>query len=154
MFSNLKPDMAKSVFAKLMFGKPTAMKDLSQEAKSLNELANTFNQHFVTNMEGLNDILQQVLADRQFMELLNERKRNKFIQAVNDFQKTFQKLRDIKKMHGGTTIAKYEKILQRVTALRDIISKEQGVWHVLGSCIFIIEVKLSSIKNSLSCFEP
>ncbi len=57
-------------------------------------------------------------------------------------------------MHGGTTIAKYEKILQRVTALRESITREEGVWQGLCACLVSIENNLLLIKNSLSCFKP
>lgn len=105
-------------------------------------------------MTGLSNTLNGILKDTNFMELLEEEKRRGFLTAVANFQKTYQKLIAINKMHGGTTMAKYEKILGRVEALMNSLDDTNNtIWQGLRVSFFSIHLHLGLMIKNLSCFK-
>ena len=150
MFANMGQN-ANVKFAQLMFGRANGMVLLSGEAFELNRSVATFYAHFLEKMNGINTVLNNLLRDQQTMNLLEEQKREDFTQAVNGFQKTYQKLAAIKKVHGGTTLAKCSKLKERITNLVDVLGGSQNeIWQGLCSILGSTEVWLKNIVKDLS----
>ena len=150
MFSNIGQN-ANIKFTQLMFGRANGMVLLSGEAFELNRLVATFYAHFLEKMNGINTVLNNLLRDQQTMNLLEEQKRGRFTQAVNEFQKTYQKLAAIKKVHGGTTLAKCSKLKERITKLVEVLGGSQnGIWQGLCASLVSTELWLTKIVEDLS----
>ena len=145
MFSTIKPNNANVVFSKQMFGNVGALTESVKQSEALGDLANSFHTDFKKHMTGLNNVLNAVLQDQDFLGLLEQDKKTEFTKAVGVFQKTYQKL------ESSNVITKCEKIYQRIEALRDSLGGcNDLIWQGLCACLNRIVFNLKLIVKNLS----
>lgn len=120
----------------------------------LGNLANGFHKDFKSKMCGLNYSLSKLLQNENLMKLLENERREKFKNAVYDFNRTYNVLNNMNLMHGSTNIAQYEEIKEKVISIIESIGgTESNIWKCYCMGLESIKLKLEKIIDLLSFFK-
>ncbi len=150
MFSNIDIN-TNMQFKGLTFLDQRAISFSLIESRQLSSLASLFHDNFLKRIEEISIVLNNMSGSQEVMYLLEQQKREGFIQGVLEFQKTYQELVMIKTMHGRTIMAKHLKIQKIIDDLIKALGEcKSEVWQNLCTNLIITDFRLLEILNNLS----